>query len=80
DILRYDPHLLIEGMIISAFAVGSERGYIYIRGEFNLESRRVEQAIEDAYAKGYLGDNILGKGVRFDLAVHLGAGAYVCGE
>ncbi|MEO5327541.1 MAG: NADH-quinone oxidoreductase subunit NuoF [Magnetococcus sp. THC-1_WYH] len=80
DILRYDPHLLIEGMIISAFAVGSERGYIYIRGEFNLESRRVEQAIEEAYAKGYLGDNILGKGVRFDLAVHLGAGAYVCGE
>lgn len=80
DILRYDPHLLIEGMIISAFAVGAERGYIYIRGEFNFESRRVELAIEEAYAKGYLGDNVLGKGVRFDLAVHLGAGAYVCGE
>ncbi|MBF0415273.1 MAG: NADH-quinone oxidoreductase subunit NuoF [Magnetococcales bacterium] len=80
DILRFDPHLLIEGMVIAAFAVGSERGYIYIRGEFFLESQRVEGAIREAYAKGYLGDNILGTGVRFDLAVHLGAGAYVCGE
>ncbi|HIJ82908.1 MAG: NADH dehydrogenase subunit F [Magnetococcales bacterium] len=80
DILRYDPHLLIEGMIIAAFAVGAERGYIYVRGEFFLESQRVEAAIKEAYAKGYLGENIFGKGVRFDLAVHLGAGAYVCGE
>ncbi|MBF0348396.1 MAG: NADH-quinone oxidoreductase subunit NuoF [Magnetococcales bacterium] len=80
DILRFDPHRLIEGMIIAAFAVGAERGYIYIRGEFYRESQRVEQAIRDAYAKGFLGENIFGKGIRFDLAVHLGAGAYVCGE
>ncbi|MBF0422280.1 MAG: NADH-quinone oxidoreductase subunit NuoF [Magnetococcales bacterium] len=80
DILRFDPHLLIEGMVIAAYAVGAERGYIYIRGEFFRESQRVEKAIQDAYAGGYLGENILGTGVKFDLAVHLGAGAYVCGE
>ncbi|MBF0126691.1 MAG: NADH-quinone oxidoreductase subunit NuoF [Magnetococcales bacterium] len=80
DILRYDPHLLIEGMIICAFAVGSEQGYIYIRGEFFREAERLQSAIDDAYAKGILGENVLGKGVRFHLAVHRGGGAYVCGE
>ncbi|MEO5334768.1 MAG: NADH-quinone oxidoreductase subunit NuoF [Magnetococcus sp. YQC-5] len=80
DIMRYDPHLLIEGMIICAFAVGAEQGYIYIRGEFYREGERLEQAIEEAYAKGILGDNVLGKGIRFHLAVHRGGGAYVCGE
>jgi NADH-quinone oxidoreductase subunit F len=80
DIIRYVPHQLIEGMIIAAFAVGAERGYIYIRGEFVREAEVLEGAIKEAYDKGYLGDNVNGKGIRFDLAVHRGAGAYVCGE
>lgn len=80
DILRYDPHLLIEGMIICAYAVGAEQGYIYIRGEFYREAERLESAIAEAYAKGILGDNVLGKGIKFHLAVHRGGGAYVCGE
>ncbi|MBF0296045.1 MAG: NADH-quinone oxidoreductase subunit NuoF [Magnetococcales bacterium] len=80
DILRYDPHLLIEGMIICAFAVGAEQGYIYIRGEFYREAERLQSAIDEAYAKGILGENVLGKGIRFHLAVHRGGGAYVCGE
>ncbi len=80
DIMRYDPHLLIEGMIICGFAVGAEQGYIYIRGEFYRETERLEQAITEAYSKGILGDNVLGKGIKFHLAVHRGGGAYVCGE
>ena len=80
DILRYDPHLLIEGMIIAGFAVRSEQGYIYIRGEFYREAERVQAAIEEAYAAGCLGDNVRGRGVRFHLAVHRGGGAYICGE
>nr|CRH07501.1 NADH-quinone oxidoreductase chain F (NADH dehydrogenase I, chain F) (NDH-1, chain F) [Candidatus Magnetococcus massalia] len=80
DIIRFDPHMLIEGMIIAAYAVGAEQGYIYIRGEFYREAEVLQAAIDEAYADGLLGDNVLGKGVRFDLAVHRGAGAYVCGE
>ncbi|MBF0183656.1 MAG: NADH-quinone oxidoreductase subunit NuoF [Magnetococcales bacterium] len=80
DILRYVPHQLIEGMIIAGYAVRAERGYIYIRGEFYREAERVQAAIDEAYAAGYLGDNVMGRGVRFDLAVHRGGGAYVCGE
>ncbi len=80
DILRYDPHLLIEGMIIAGFAVEAEQGYIYIRGEFYREAERLQAAIEEAYAAGHLGSNVNGTGVRFDLAIHRGAGAYVCGE
>lgn len=80
DILRSDPHLLIEGMIICAFAVGSEQGYIYIRGEFYREAERLQAAIDEAYAHGILGDNVFGKGIKFHLAVHRGGGAYVCGE
>lgn len=80
DILRYVPHQLIEGMIIAAYAVGAERGYIYIRGEFVREAKILQQAIDDAYANGHLGENVNGTGVRFDLAIHRGAGAYVCGE
>jgi NADH-quinone oxidoreductase subunit F len=81
DIIRYAPHLLIEGMIIAAYAVGAERGYIYIRGEFVREAEILEAAIKEANNKGYLGRNVNGKkGVHFDLAVHRGAGAYVCGE
>ncbi|MEO5341190.1 MAG: NADH-quinone oxidoreductase subunit NuoF [Magnetococcus sp. MYC-9] len=80
DIIRYDPHLLIEGMIIAAHAVKAERGYIYIRGEFYREAERLQAAVDEAYAAGLLGDNVLGRGVRFHLAVHRGGGAYVCGE
>ncbi|MEG3638143.1 NADH-quinone oxidoreductase subunit NuoF [Magnetococcus sp. PR-3] len=80
DIMRYDPHLLVEGMIIAGYSVGSKQGYIYIRGEFYREAMILEAAIEEAYAANLLGKNILGKGIEFDLAVHRGAGAYVCGE
>ena len=79
-ILLQDPHLLIEGMIISGYAIGAERGYIYLRYEYPTALGVLEKAIEQAYAKGYLGKNILGKGVNFDLSVHRGAGAYICGE
>lgn len=74
------PHILIEGMIISAWALGIQKGYIYIRGEFYRQAEVLEAAIKEAYAKGYLGKNILGKGFDFDLYVHRGAGAYICGE
>jgi NADH-quinone oxidoreductase subunit F len=79
-ILLQDPHLLIEGMVISGFAIGAERGYIYLRYEYPTALAVLEKAIEQAYARGYLGKNILGKGVNFDLSVHRGAGAYICGE
>lgn len=74
------PHILIEGMIISAWALATQKGYIYIRGEFYRQAEILEKAIEEAYKKGYLGKNIMGKGFDFDLYVHRGAGAYICGE
>jgi NADH-quinone oxidoreductase subunit F len=79
-ILEGDPHLLIEGMIIAAYAIGSERGFIYLRGEYPAAAEILGRAIAQAYAKGLLGENILGKGMRFDLSVHRGSGAYICGE
>ena len=80
-IIEQDPHLLIEGMIISAFAIGScPMGYIYIRGEFYFGAMVLEKAFEEARAKGFLGKNIFGSGFDFDLTVHRGAGAYICGE
>ncbi len=79
-ILEGDPHLLIEGMLIAAYAIGAVRGFIYLRGEYPAAADILGRAITQAYAKGFLGENILGKGVRFDLAVHRGAGAYICGE
>ncbi|MEO5362054.1 MAG: NADH-quinone oxidoreductase subunit NuoF [Magnetococcus sp. DMHC-8] len=80
EILRHDPHLLVEGMLIAAYAVRAERGYIYIRGEFYREAERLQAAIDEAYEAGLLGENVMGRGVRFHLAVHRGGGAYVCGE
>lgn len=80
DIMRYTPHLLIEGMIIAAYAIGAEDGYIYIRGEYTREAKLLDQAIDEAYENGILGKNVLGSGRRFDLTVHRGAGAYICGE
>lgn len=79
-ILERNPHLLIEGMVISAYAVGAARGYIYLRGEYPKIKDILLNAIKQAYEKNCLGDNILGKGVGFHLQVHCGAGAYICGE
>ena len=80
DILRYNPHQLIEGMIICGYVIGGVAGYNYIRGEFLEPYGRFEQALEEARTAGYLGKNILGSGWDFDLHSHLGAGAYICGE
>jgi NADH-quinone oxidoreductase subunit F len=74
------PHLLVEGMIISSFALGARTSYIYIRGEYFYIVRILERAIDEAYAAGLLGENILGSGFSHDLYVHPGAGAYICGE
>jgi len=80
DILRYNPHQLIEGMIICGYVIGAHAGYNYIRGEFWEPYERFDAAIEEARAAGLLGKNILGSGLDFDLYTHLGAGAYICGE
>jgi NADH-quinone oxidoreductase subunit F len=74
------PHLLIEGMITSSFALGAKKSYIYIRGEYMYVLRILEKAIDEAYANGFLGENILGTDYSLDLYVHPGAGAYICGE
>ncbi len=74
------PHLLVEGMILSSYALGCSTSYIYIRGEYMFILRILEKAINEAYAKGFLGKNIKGSGYSLDLYVHPGAGAYICGE
>jgi NADH-quinone oxidoreductase subunit F len=79
-IMTYNPHLLIEGAIITSFCVGIHKAYIYIRGEYENIALRLETAISEAVDKGYLGKNILDSGFDLDLCVHRGAGAYVCGE
>ncbi len=80
DILRFNPHQLIEGMAIAGYTIGASIGYNYIRGEFWEPYERFEAALEEAYAAGLLGKNVLGSGTDFDLHSHLGAGAYICGE
>ena len=80
DILRYNPHQLVEGMAIAGYTIGATKGYNYIRGEFWEPYERFQAAIEEARAAGLLGKNIMGSGIDFDIDVHLGAGAYVCGE
>ncbi len=80
DILRYNPHAVFEGMAIAGYATASTVGYNYLRGEFVEPFRRCEDALEEAYAAGLLGKNVLGSGVDFDLHNHLGAGAYIVGE
>ncbi len=74
------PHQLIEGMIISAFAIKSHKSYIYIRGEYNDSIRSLEKALAEAYKDGLLGKNILGSGFDHDMDIYVGAGAYICGE
>ena len=80
DVLRYNPHALIEGMIICGYAIGAETGYNYIRGEFCEPYERFEEALTEAREAGLLGKNILDSGFDFELHTHLGAGAYICGE
>jgi NADH-quinone oxidoreductase subunit F len=80
DIIRHDPHKLIEGCLIAGFAMGAVAGYIYIRGEYFNESQVLEAAVAEAYESGLLGKNAAGSGYDFDLYVHRGAGAYICGE
>ncbi|MCG6975227.1 MAG: NADH-quinone oxidoreductase subunit NuoF [Acidiferrobacterales bacterium] len=80
DILRYNPHALIEGMAIAGYCIGATVGYNYIRGEFWEPYERCEDALEEAYKAGLIGKNIQGSGVDFDMYSHLGAGAYICGE
>jgi NADH-quinone oxidoreductase subunit F len=79
-IMERDPHQLIEGMAITAYAIGAEIAYIYIRGEFVRAIRTLEAAIAEAHAKGYLGERILGADFNFVIHIHIGAGAYICGE
>ncbi len=81
DILRYNPHALIEGMAIAGYSMGATVGYNYMRGEFHHEPfERFEEALKEAYAAGYLGEDLMGSGIDFNLYSHLGAGAYICGE
>lgn len=79
-IVERDPHSILEGLIIAAYAVGVRRAFVYIRGEFFLGAKRWIKAIADAYQYGFLGKNILGSGFDLDVSVHRGAGAYICGE
>ena len=80
DILRYNPHALIEGMAIAGYAIGATIGYNYIRGEFIEPIERFEKALDEARKAGLLGTNVLGSDVSYDIHVHRGAGAYICGE
>ena len=80
DIMRHDPHLLVEGCLIAGFAMRANAGYIYVRGEFYNEAQTLIAAIKEAYDAGLLGKNACGSGWDFDLYVHRGAGAYICGE
>ncbi len=80
DIMRYNPHAVIEGMAIAAYAMGANRGYNYVHGEVWLEYKRFEEALDEARAAGFIGQNILGSGFNFELFAHHGYGAYICGE
>jgi NADH-quinone oxidoreductase subunit F len=80
ELMTKNPHLLIEGMILAAYAIGSKIGYIYLRGEFDYIQKILDRAIGEARAAGLIGRNIAGSGFDFELYTHLGAGAYICGE
>ena len=79
-LLDGDPFAIVEAMTIAAIATGCQRGFLYIRGEYPLGAERIQHAIEEATAHGFLGDDILGRGFRFDIEIRRGAGAYICGE
>jgi NADH-quinone oxidoreductase subunit F len=80
EIIRHDPHKLIEGALIASFAMRARACYIYIRGEYIREAQALEKAVAEAYAAGLVGKNAAGSGYDFDIFVHRGAGAYICGE
>ncbi len=79
-LVERDPHQLVEGIAIAAYSIGCHQAFIYLRGEFALGYERLMQAIEDAHAQGFLGQNIQGSGFDLEIVVHRGAGAYICGE
>ena len=79
-LMEGDPFAVLEGMTIAAFVAGARQGYIYLRGEYPLAATRMQQAIQSAKANGFLGDNILGSGLQFNIEIRRGAGAYICGE
>lgn len=79
-LMEDDPHLIIEGMLIAAYAIGAQKGYFYVRGEYLTSYRHVIEAVEEARKAGFLGENILGSGFSFDIEIRRGAGAYICGE
>ena len=80
EIMRFDPHRLLEGCLVAGYAMRAVAAYIYIRGEFVLEAKHLNEAIQEAYADGLIGKNACGSGYDFDIYVHRGAGAYICGE
>jgi NADH-quinone oxidoreductase subunit F len=80
ELMRWTPHAVIEGCAIAAYAIQAEHVYVYIRGEFTEPLRIMQAAIDEAYARGVLGANAMGKGVRIEVTIHRGAGAYICGE
>ena len=80
DIIRFEPQKLIEGCLISSYAIGANTCYIYIRGEYFNESKILQEAINEAYKEGLIGKNACGTGFDLDIHIHLGAGAYICGE
>ncbi len=80
EILRFDPHMLVEGCLVAGFAMGATATYIYIRGEFFREAERLQHAIDEAYEAGLVGKNACGSGYDHDVILHRGAGAYICGE
>lgn len=80
QLVERDPHQLIEGMIIASYALGVNHAFIYVRGEYPRSARRLQGAIEEAKDAGYIGTDVLGSGFDFDVTIHLGAGAYICGE
>merc|ERR1712038_746567 len=80
EILRHDPHKLVEGALVVGFSMRAKAAYIYVRGEFWYEQVQLQRAVDEAYAKGFLGKNACGSGYDFDIFVHRGAGAYICGE
>jgi NADH-quinone oxidoreductase subunit F len=80
ELIRWDPHQLIEGVLIASYAIRAKQAYIYCRGEFFETTQILAKALEDAYEKGYVGKDIMGSGNDIDITVHVGAGAYICGE
>jgi NADH-quinone oxidoreductase subunit F len=80
EILRHEPHKLLEGAVLASVAIGAEHCYIYVRGEYYREAQALQRAVDEAYAAGLLGRNVCGSGLRVEVTVHRGAGAYICGE